>query len=310
MQTETQMVMKRTFYFLALIILTGAITTSCCRKDAAFGGKEIRAIGDTINGMMDKVMAFASEGNADSAFQYLTEDTIAWFFTGGLAYSRQELLAMFKSQFAGMKQQKIAVLNSQVMVLSPGSAVWTCIADDFAEMKDASKIRQWLSETWIWHRDSGGWKVIHYHESVLRMPDDAIKQQVEKGLADLAASLQGKPLTPAMMPPILEEFLKKNPVVYGSTLAFAPVDADGKKKEDAPYVFRSGKGFSRVDLPAAYDYTLSEWYDVPVKTKSPAWSNPYYDAGGGGVMMVTYSIPMYDKDGKLTGVLTSDLEVK
>ena len=310
MQTEIQTVMKRVFYFFALVILTGAISSGCCRQDPAFGDAEKTAIADTINGMMARVIAFASEGNADSTFQYLTEDSAAWFVTGGLAYSRHELLAMFKSQFAGMKQQKIAILKSHVAVLSPVSAIWTCIADDFIEMNDASRIGQRLSETWIWQREAGGWKVIHYHESVLRMPGDAEKQQVEKGLSELAASLEGKSLTPAMMPPILEEFLKKNPIVYGSTLAFAPVDADGKKKEDAPYVFRSGTGFSRVDLPAAYDYTLSEWYDVPVKTKSPAWSNPYYDAGGGGVMMVTYSIPMYDKEGKLTGVLTSDLEIK
>jgi ketosteroid isomerase-like protein len=260
--------------------------------------------------LMDKITGFASVGNADSTFQWLTNDSAAWFVTGGLAYSRPELLSMFKATFSDMQQQKIEPVKSQVLVFSPTSAAWICIAKDFVEMKDGKKIAQLLSETWLWQREAGGWKVVHYNESILQMPDESVKLQVEKGLAELAASLAGKTLTPAAMPAILTAFLQKHPFVYGSTLAFAPTDADGKLHVAAPYVYRSGNEFKQTDLPEAYDYTVSEWYSVPVKTKAPAWSNPYFDAGGGGVMMITYAIPMFDKEQKLIGVLTSDLEVR
>ena len=117
-------------------------------------------------------------------------------------------------------------------------------------------------------------------------------------------------LKPEEMKPILTAFLVKFPLVYGTTLAFAPFEAEGKTHKSAPYFYRSGKEFKEVQLPESYDYTVSEWYAVPVKTKSPCWSKPYYDAGGGGIVMTTYSIPVYNKENKLTGVLTSDLELK
>jgi hypothetical protein len=37
------------------------------------------------------------------------------------------------------------------------------------------------------------------------------------------------------------------------------------------------------------------------------WSALYFDAGGGEIWMVTYSVPVYDSESRLVGVVTSDL---
>jgi sigma-B regulation protein RsbU (phosphoserine phosphatase) len=93
-------------------------------------------------------------------------------------------------------------------------------------------------------------------------------------------------------------------------MAFPPVEQEGKKVLASPYVYRKGEGFIEVNLESAYDYTVDSWYAEPVKQGRPCWTDPYYDDGGGGVVMVSYSVPIYDKENKLIGVITSDLEVE
>jgi sigma-B regulation protein RsbU (phosphoserine phosphatase) len=140
------------------------------------------------------------------------------------------------------------------------------------------------------------------------LPGAEKRSLVENALGKLASELTGRKLQAADMPEILTNYLKKFPYIYGATLAFAPNEEGGQKHIAAPYVYHSGGEFRQVDLPDAYDYTKSEWFAEPVKGKAPYWCNPYYDEGGGGIVMVTYSIPLYDNSGNLVGVLTSDLE--
>ena len=60
--------------------------------------------------------------------------------------------------------------------------------------------------------------------------------------------------------PVLTEFLQKNPLIYGSTLAFSP----GSQGEmSAPYVYKAAGGIKHIDLAESYDYTDEEWYVGP-----------------------------------------------
>ncbi|NTV62681.1 MAG: HAMP domain-containing protein, partial [Oscillochloris sp.] len=57
-----------------------------------------------------------------------------------------------------------------------------------------------------------------------------------------------------------------------------------------------------------YDYFKQEWYTAPLKAQGLVWSEPYYDAGGANVNMVTASIPAFSH-GTLAGVATADVEI-
>ena len=302
--------MKNYLTRFTLVLMVGAVWLSGCKNTSEFKEQEKLAISDTINMLMDQVMNYAENASADSTFQWLSDDSAAVFMTGGMAFSAREITTLFRNAFGTIKSQQMDPLSTRTLVFSPDAAAWIGILKEKAISKDDDVTEKYLIETWLWQRENSGWKVVHYHESWMMLPDACKKATVEYALEDLAKELRGKTLKPADMPPILTKFLKENPLIYGATLAFAPTEADGKKHEAAPYVYRSGTEFKQVDLPEAYDYTLSEWYSVPVDQKKPAWSNPYFDDGGGGVVMVTYSIPMYDEQGNLTGVLTSDLDLK
>ena len=302
--------MKKNLFNVLLVLLFVIGSLTSCRQTKEFGEQEKLAITDTINQLMDKVSHYASIANADSAFQWLSDDTTAVFVSGGLAYNAREIASMFTNTYNTIKNQKFEPVSSRVIVLSPDAAVWFATMKEKYVNKDDEEIDQFLVESWLWRREASGWKVLHYNESILQLPDACKRATVEYALADLAMEIKGKALKPADMPPILTKFLKENPLVYGSALAFAPTEENGKNHAAAPYVYRHGSEFKQVELPESYDYTLSEWYSVPVDQQKPVWSNPYYDDGGGGVVMVTYSIPLYDDQNKLTGVLTGDFKLK
>ncbi len=110
---------------------------------------------------------------------------------------------------------------------------------------------------------------------------------------------------------MLANYLWKNPEIFGAAFAFVPVVKDGQEIKSAPYIHRSGDQLIQKDLSNRYDYTAPEqkWYARPVKNGKPAWSEPYFDKGGGEAWMTTYSIPVFTggKERRLVGVITSDV---
>ena len=302
--------MKKQLISFILIMMLGTALMISCEESRPFGEPEKQAVSDTISRLMGEIAFYAERASTDSTFQWLSDDPASVFMSGGMAYSKPELISMFRDVYSDLKEQHLETLSRQVLVFSPDAAAFIAVLKGSNVTLNDEKIDMFLLETWIWQREPSGWKVVHYHESYPNMPDQDQKIRVEQALTELALSVGGRTFTPAEMPSILTDYLKKNSQIYGATLAFAPTEIEGAKHEAAPYIYRSGNEFKQTELPEHYDYTLSEWYAEPVKTKAPYWSNPYYDAGGGGVVMVTYSIPLYDQNNNLIGVLTSDLEIK
>ncbi len=132
--------------------------------------------------------------------------------------------------------------------------------------------------------------------------------------------------------------LAGNPSIYGNAVAWEPYAFDPKEKFCSPYVWRN------ADLDGAisnmmfnpqnnYDYLTGwDWYDRPKaryantpeapatihiagggnetarppRTEPGLWSDPYFDEGGGNVLMCTYSAPFF-QGRKFAGVVTCDV---
>lgn len=142
------------------------------------------------------------------------------------------------------------------------------------------------------------------------MPSDSLKNAVAQSLNDYSAKLMTGVIDTAQLFNLIKAFLDENPAVYGSAVALAPVIRGTDTFRYAPYVYRSSKGYESVYLDKAYNYSEDQWYTEPVSKKKGCWSELYYDSGGGNAWMITYSIPVYNADSSLYGVITSDLEVK
>lgn len=142
-------------------------------------------------------------------------------------------------------------------------------------------------------------------------PPRKIMKKVEKSLASFAVELKKKPsASPESMYAELKGYLEKNPEIYGAAFAYPPENNAGEL--NCPYVYRQDGKFIEKNISEGYDYTAPgvSWYSEPVKRRKPYWTKPYFDKGGGEIDMITYSIPLYDGQKRLLGVVTSDLPVK
>ena len=104
--------------------------------------------------------------------------------------------------------------------------------------------------------------------------------------------------------------------VYGSTVAFEPHVFDEKLFGYAPYYYGNKSNIRFEQLGSdSYDYFTKDWYHVPKELKAPVWSEPYFDEGGGGVLMITCSRPFFKQGdhgtaSKVRGIVTADVSLQ
>ena len=107
------------------------------------------------------------------------------------------------------------------------------------------------------------------------------------------------------------ELVKANPNIIASAVAFEPGYYKGRKYF-APFSYidkASGELLSLQMGNEQYDYPLLDWYQIPKLLGRSYWSEPYYDDGGAGRRMSTYSMPLKDTTGTIFGMLTADISL-
>ncbi|ADK86535.1 protein serine/threonine phosphatase [Desulfarculus baarsii DSM 2075] len=109
---------------------------------------------------------------------------------------------------------------------------------------------------------------------------------------------------------LVERIMAKAPEVFGMAVAFAPNSYDPAVRLHSPYFFRGPNGIETSNLNSAdYDYPNQDWYKIPALLKRPVWSEPYFDEGGGNVLMSTFSAPLM-QGGQVGGVVTADVSLQ
>lgn len=142
---------------------------------------------------------------------------------------------------------------------------------------------------------------------------DKVLAATSKVPANLALFLERTVITRGFLEGTLHDVVAQNPEIYGSTVAFEPFAFRPDLRFFAPYFFRSGNEIRSTDLGGErYDYFLMDWYQVPREMRRPLWSEPYFDEGGGGIIMSTYSAPFFQaREGhrRLMGIVTADISL-
>jgi sigma-B regulation protein RsbU (phosphoserine phosphatase) len=113
---------------------------------------------------------------------------------------------------------------------------------------------------------------------------------------------------------VVEEVLLNNSLIYGASIAFAPRIEGTDTFYFAPYLYNVGDSIAFKDLANdEYRYTSKEWYTDARDSGAGGWSEPYFDQGGGEVLMATYTVPFYRDRGHgavFAGVVTADLSLR
>ena len=138
---------------------------------------------------------------------------------------------------------------------------------------------------------------------------------VEKGPEMVAKVLESNNFGAAAdIDMIINDMLDVNDKIYGSTISFEPFKFAKDKKLFAPYIYNLKNRRIKSDLGTeSYNYLKWDWYTIPKQKFAPVWTEPYFDEGGGNIMMTTYTAPFFKKIGntqEFYGVVTADVSLE
>ena len=153
-----------------------------------------------------------------------------------------------------------------------------------------------------------------HYEDTLELTDQrvtAMLRSVEVSASNIREGAERALLWKRDIYASLERELGLNPDLIGCAVAFIPdyIPEEGHWFE--PYVVRLPDGsFEHRQIgSASHDYFQSPWYDEAITREEGYWSDPYYDDVGARRMLITYSLPLHDPEGKTVGVFGVDVSL-
>ena len=156
-------------------------------------------------------------------------------------------------------------------------------------------------------------EVEHRAESELRAKRLEIRDMmnvVEVAVENMAWAVEQRLAHPDSMLAVTQKLLASNEYIIGSAVAFEPYYYREKGRQFSPYTYKhDGTTTSKQLGTDQYDYHSMEWYTMPMQTGHGYWSEPYFDEGGGEMMMSTYSLPIRDASGRSVAIFTADVSL-
>lgn len=130
-----------------------------------------------------------------------------------------------------------------------------------------------------------------------------VLDQVETAVRNSQWSVEQQLTQPDSLSAVTVRLVASNPVICGSTVAL-------RDRMLAPYSHEvEGAILTSTLATEEYDYPHQEWFVKPLELGEGYWSEPYFDEGGGNILMTTYSVPVVDKKGR-TAVFTADVSLE
>lgn len=110
---------------------------------------------------------------------------------------------------------------------------------------------------------------------------------------------------------ILEKAIKSNPSTLGAGIWFEPFAYRSDVKYFGPYAYKENDKvlYTREYMTESYDFHNQNWYKLGAgASQTVTWTDPYYDDTTK-ITMITMATPFYDKNKRLMGVVTADLNL-
>lgn len=117
---------------------------------------------------------------------------------------------------------------------------------------------------------------------------------------------------PHEMVRIVRNLVDGDSLIMGGSLAFVPDYYPDKGHWFMEYAHIDGKGdvVCKHLGDRNYDYFKMSWYKEAFRHRRGMWTDPYFDKGGGNKQMTTFSLPLYDNQGRAFAVFTADVSLE
>ena len=110
---------------------------------------------------------------------------------------------------------------------------------------------------------------------------------------------------------LLKETLEGNKGIYGVGAAFEPGTSVTGAKPLVPYFYRK-YGQMIFTNEDDFQFLNLEWYRSPKELGKKVWTEPYFDAGSGEMLMTSCSLPFYEGTGDnrhFSGIVVADVSL-
>ena len=143
-------------------------------------------------------------------------------------------------------------------------------------------------------------------------------ESVRRILSDIyVASVNTAPMIeehlnqPDQLQDIMERMVELNPYLRSCGISFIENYYPQKGRWYCPYAVRNEDGSieKRTIADAKHDYLKQEWFTQTLAQDSAQWSKPFFDDGNQEMPLVSYLIPIHDKQGRTVAVLGADLSL-
>ncbi len=110
---------------------------------------------------------------------------------------------------------------------------------------------------------------------------------------------------------IMDEVVTQNPMIRSCGISFIDSYYPQKGRWFCPYAVKGedGKTERRIIGNASHDYLKDEWFTEALKADSNYWSRPFFDSSDSITPLVSYMMPIKDKQGKTVAILGADLSL-
>ena len=116
---------------------------------------------------------------------------------------------------------------------------------------------------------------------------------------------------PDKLADIMSEVVAQNPAIRSCGISFVDGYYPQKGHWFCPYAVRDDDGNIKQHIigNASHDYLKAEWFTEALEADSSYWSKPFFDATDSITPLVSYMMPIHDKQGKTVAILGADLSL-
>lgn len=117
---------------------------------------------------------------------------------------------------------------------------------------------------------------------------------------------------PDRLTDIMSEVVAQNPSIRSCGISFIDGYYPQKGRWFCPYAVRtdSSQIEKRIIGSARHDYLKAEWFTEALKADSSYWSKPFFDGTDSITPLVSYMMPIHNKQGKTVAILGADLSLE
>ena len=128
---------------------------------------------------------------------------------------------------------------------------------------------------------------------------------------DLATILRFFRPSPQQLPEMMRRLLESHPEVSGLFVGYSRSLRDPALRDFCPTVYRRGEEVVYQDLRGTLDWTVWDWYQLPLQLRKPVWTEPSFSGkGGDGRRVVDYCIPLYDDQWQYLASIGAEIELR